>query len=125
MGLRPAMQATSSSAASLSMATPSKHREEQPDSRVRGCWALSPYTRGTAWVRVRGDRGIEASVPSLVGKLLASYFSRSKSWSKEKGKRCPRALRSLTHMDPVEDRLWRRLPQAESPHKVVRAAQKD
>src|SRR5215207_10459039 len=36
-GPRPAMQATSSSAASLSMATPSKHREEQPDSRVRGC----------------------------------------------------------------------------------------
>jgi hypothetical protein len=30
----------------------------------------------------RGDRGIEASVPSLVGKLLVSYFSRSKSRSK-------------------------------------------
>jgi hypothetical protein len=32
----------------------------------------TPYTRGTAWVRVRGDRAIEASVPSLVGKLLVS-----------------------------------------------------
>jgi hypothetical protein len=41
----------------------------------------TPYTSGTAWVRVRGDRAIEASVPSLVGKLLVSYFSRSKSRS--------------------------------------------
>ena len=34
---------------------------------------------------------MEASVPSLVGKLLVSNFSRSKTWSKvEEGKRRPR-----------------------------------
>ena len=42
-------------------------------------------------MRVRGDWGIEASIPSLVGKLLVRYFFRSKAWSKEEGKRCPQA----------------------------------
>jgi hypothetical protein len=42
-------------------------------------------------VRVRGDWGIEAPVPSLVGKLLVSYSFSSKTCSKEESKRGPRA----------------------------------
>src|SRR5829696_8879092 len=34
-------------------------------------------------------------------------------------------LRSLTHVDPVEERLWRGLPQAVGSDRVVSAVQKD